>query len=57
MENKFGVYICTGCGIGDVIDAEKLSQVAAGEFKVPICRMHSFYCDHEGTDEIRKDIS
>ncbi len=57
MENKFGVYICTGCGIGDVIDAEKLSQVAAGEFKVPICRIHSFYCGQEGVDQIRKDIS
>ena len=57
MENKFGVYICTGCGIGDVIDAEKLSQVAAGEFKVPICRTHSFYCGQEGVDQIQKDIS
>ena len=57
MENKFGVYICTGCGIGDVIDAEKLSQVAAGEFKVPICRTHSFYCSQEGMDQIHKDIS
>jgi len=57
MENKFGVYICTGCGIGDVIDAEKLSQVAAGEFKVPICSTHSFYCGQEGVDQIQKDIS
>ncbi len=57
MEKKFGVYICTGCGIGDVIDAEKLSQVAAGEFKVPICRTHSFYCSQEGMDQIHKDIS
>ncbi|NVM26639.1 MAG: FAD-dependent oxidoreductase [Desulfobacterales bacterium] len=57
MEKRFGVYICTGCGIGDVIDAEKLSQVATGEFKVPICRTHSFYCSQEGIDQIRKDIS
>ena len=57
MEKKFGVYICTGCGIGDVIDAEKLSQVTTGEFKVPVCRIHPFYCNQEGMDQIRKDIS
>lgn len=38
MEKKIGVYICTGCGIGDTIDAEKLSQVATEEFKAPTCR-------------------
>ncbi len=57
MEKKIGVYICTGCGIGDAIDAEKLSQVATEEFKAPICRTHSFYCSEEGIDQIRKDIS
>jgi quinone-modifying oxidoreductase subunit QmoB len=57
MEKKIGVYICTGCGIGDVIDSEKLSKLATGEFKVPVCRVNSMLCGEDGKAQIQKDIS
>ena len=31
MDKKYGVYICTGCGIGDALDIEALSGVAEEE--------------------------
>jgi quinone-modifying oxidoreductase, subunit QmoB len=56
MEKKIGVYICSGCGIGDTVDVEKLSEVA-GEFKVPLCRTHPALCSPEGVGGIRKDVA
>jgi quinone-modifying oxidoreductase subunit QmoB len=57
MDKKIGVYICTGCGIGDVIDGEKLSKVAQEELKAPVCRVHSAFCSEEGLGRIQQDIS
>ena len=57
MEKKIGVYICTGCGIGDVIDRERLSKVATGEYKVPVCKADQMLCGPEGLAQIKKDIS
>ncbi len=56
MEKKQGVYICTGCSIGDSLDAEKLVKVANDEFKVPVCKTHSFLCGEEGVKIIKDDI-
>jgi quinone-modifying oxidoreductase, subunit QmoB len=56
MEKKIGVYICSGCGIGEAIDVEKLSEVAS-EFKVPVCRTHPALCSPEGVGGIRKDAA
>ncbi len=28
MEKKVAVYICSGCGIGDVIDTDKLGKIS-----------------------------
>ncbi len=28
MEKRIGVYICSGCGIGEAMDAGKLAEVA-----------------------------
>ncbi len=57
MEKKIGVYICTGCGIGDLIDAEKLSKVATGEYKVPVCKVNQMFCGPEGLAQIKKDVA
>jgi quinone-modifying oxidoreductase, subunit QmoB len=56
MEKKIGVYICTGCGIGDAIDSPALAKVATGEFKVAVCREHPFLCSAEGASLIRTDL-
>ena len=34
MEDKLGVFICTGYGIAEALDIEALKKVATGEFKV-----------------------
>lgn len=53
MDKKYGVYICTGCGIGDSLDIEALSGVAEEE-GLPV-KTHPFLCSKEGVEVIRKD--
>ena len=56
MEKKIGVYICTGCGLGDAIESSALAKVAKSEYKVPICTEHPFLCSAEGASLIRSDL-
>ncbi len=57
MDKKLGVYICTGCDIGEGLDIEKLSGIATNEYKVPICRTHKAMCGEEGVNTIKSDIA
>lgn len=57
MEKKIGVYICSGCNLGNVIDVEKLATLAKGEYKVPVGQVHPFLCSDEGAGQIQKDIA
>jgi len=57
MEKKIAVYICSGCGIGDALDIEKLSELATGECKAAICRTHATLCSPEGAKLIKDDIA
>lgn len=55
MDKKYGVYICTGCGIGDALDIDKLSAVPKEEgYGV---KTHPFLCSKEGVDFLKKEIS
>ena len=56
MEKKKAVYICSGCGIGDALDIDKLGKVATEEGSVPICRNHTSLCSQEGVALIKKDM-
>lgn len=56
MDKKTGVYICSGCGLGDALDIEALSKVATKESKVPVCKTHAFLCGAEGVAQIKSDI-
>ncbi len=56
MAKKPGVYICSGCSIGDSIDTEALAKVAKSEYKVPACHVHPFLCGKEGLELIKKDL-
>ena len=38
MEDKIGVFICTGYGIAEALDVDALCEVATGEYKVPFCK-------------------
>ncbi len=57
MADTLGVYICSGCSIGEVIDTAALAKVATSEFKVPRCEVHPFLCGPDGVDLIRKDLA
>jgi quinone-modifying oxidoreductase subunit QmoB len=56
MDKKLGVYICSGCSIGEAVDAEQLVKVAQSEGKPAVCRAHSFLCGAEGLSGIRSDL-
>ena len=57
MDQKIGVYLCTGCGIGDSLDIEKLSAIALKQYNVPVCKTHPFLCNDEGLELIKNDIN
>jgi len=54
MDKKYGVYICTGCGIGDALDIKDLCGVPEEE-GLPV-QTHPFLCGKEGVELIKKDI-
>ncbi len=55
MDKKYGVYICTGCGIGDALDIDKLCEVPKEEGLS--VKTHPFLCGKEGIELIKKDIA
>ncbi len=57
MSDKIGVYICSGCGLGDALDIQGLAHVATSEYSVPVCRQNPVLCSKEGVDFIRQDIA
>jgi quinone-modifying oxidoreductase subunit QmoB len=57
MSKKVGVYLCTGCSIGEAIDTDELVTVASGEYKAAICRTHEFLCGAEGRGLIHGDMA
>jgi quinone-modifying oxidoreductase subunit QmoB len=54
MDKKYGVYICTGCGIGDTLDMEALVEIP--EEEGVNCTTHPFLCSREGVALIQKDV-
>ena len=54
MDKKYGVYICTGCGIGASLDIDALSEVAREE-GFPV-KTHAFLCGKEGVDLLKADV-
>ena len=57
MAKRLGVYICSGCSIGDSLDTGKLEKVATKEYKVPVCKVHPYLCGTEGLQAIRQDLA
>ena len=56
-EKKFAGYICTGCGIGERLDAGQLESVAKRDGKMQSCKQHELLCSSEGVQMIRSDIA
>ena len=55
MEEKIGVFICTGYGISEALDVDALCEVATGEYKVPFCKTVAS-CEGPGLTAIVEDI-
>ncbi len=56
MDNKLGVYICSGCGIGESINTEELAKAATRDGNAAVCQVNPILCSKEGVDMIRKDL-
>ena len=56
MDKKLGVYICSGCSIGDAVAVDSLVKLAEKEAKPAVCRAHPFLCGDEGLGAIRADL-
>jgi len=52
MDKKIGIYICSGCDIGDSLDVEALVK-ASSPHQV---KTHEFLCSEEGTAVINDDV-
>ncbi len=57
MDRKLGIYLCSGCGISDAVDMEKLEKVASGELKAASCAVSPFLCGKEASAKIAADVS
>lgn len=55
MKKVYGAYLCTGCGIGDVLDVEGLKDTAS-EAGVAM-KEHACLCSADGRSFIEKDMS
>jgi len=55
-DKKFAGYICTGCGIGERLDAGQLESTCKRDGKIPDCKQHEMLCGAEGVQMIRDDI-
>jgi quinone-modifying oxidoreductase subunit QmoB len=56
MNDVLGVYLCSGCGIGDAIDLDKVEKVAAKECKAKFVRRDGALCRAEAVDRIKADV-
>lgn len=56
-ENKVGVFLCSGCGLNESLNFEKLVKVALDENKVPLCKVSPWLCSEENISSIKKDIT
>lgn len=55
MDKKYCAYICAGCGIGDALDLEALTEVVTGEMSMD-CKTHNCLCGAEGRAFIEADV-
>ena len=56
MDKKYCAYICAGCGIGDALDLEAVTEVVTGEMSMD-CKTFACLCGAEGRSLIEKDLA
>ena len=47
-EKKMAGFVCTGCGIGERLDAGQLEMTATRDGKMQSCVQHEMLCSKEG---------
>jgi quinone-modifying oxidoreductase subunit QmoB len=57
MDKKLGIYICGGCGIGDIVDIPQIAKTVCKSAKGAVCRVHPYLCGSEGVSLIRQDLA
>ncbi|MFC1554476.1 FAD-dependent oxidoreductase [candidate division KSB1 bacterium] len=55
MEDKLGVFLCTGYGIAEALDIEALSKVATEEYNIEFCKTIGS-CEKTDLDAVIEDI-
>ena len=55
-EIKMGVYLCTGCDLGDRLDVKQLEMTATRDGKAEFCKTSEFLCSRAGIQMIQQDI-
>ncbi|MBD3857726.1 MAG: hypothetical protein IFK92_14610 [Acidobacteria bacterium] len=53
--DKLGVFLCTGCGIGDAIDVDEVIE-AANEQDCSCTLTHECFCGDEGLAAIKSTV-
>jgi quinone-modifying oxidoreductase subunit QmoB len=56
MTKKLGIYVCSGCGIGECLAANRLTEIAKREFTAPVVQSSRAFC-LEDAELIRKDVA
>ncbi len=56
-ETKIGIYICTGCDIGEAVEADKLVEMAEEDCSPAVCKVHEALCSDEAVNMIKGDIT
>ncbi|MEN8139941.1 MAG: FAD-dependent oxidoreductase [Thermodesulfobacteriota bacterium] len=54
MSKVFGTYICTGCGIGDALDMDALTEAASEQGME--AKTHEALCQQAGREMIQADV-
>lgn len=54
---KIGVYICSGHGIGEAVDCNKLAEDIKGQDNVVVCKVVENLISEDGVEIIKKDIN
>jgi len=56
-QKNTGIYICSGCGIGESIDIDNLKSHICSDHNSVHCKVHPFLCSKEGCELIHRDIN
>lgn len=56
IETKIGTYICSGCGISDTINCNKLAESVQNELKPVVCKVNPWLCSKQSLSLINADI-